>query len=500
VALVLTPVLYGTSSQGLGAALLQIAAIAIGLGLVTRFLLPVLFRLASMSGREAFGLMVLVASLGTAWVASLLGLSMTVGAFLAGLMIDESEFSHQIHAEIRPLRDLLTSLFFISVGLLFEPAVLWPVWPIVVIAAAIIAVKTAGALGALLLAGASLRVAGTAALALAQIGEFSFVLGQSAVAAGVLPPRPWQMLLGASVLTMMLTPALVGAAPSFGDWVARRRRGALEAGVPDTGEAPLTGHVIILGFGIGGQLIAAMLRDIQTPYVVLELNGRAVQDASAEGSRVRYGDAASPEALRSAGAENALAIVAVLSDPGATERAVRAVRSINRHVPIIVRTRYRLEANRMMRAGASSAVAEELEASLEVLAQLLVRLDVPGNVAEVLVLTARRMAGAESRRTVTAPSLPPDTLTAAVGHAPVASHQLSETDWAAGQTIAAVNLRVETGATILAVRNGRSTLTAPPADRMLAPGDVLYLLGDDADIQLARAYLSSGPQAPAPGQ
>jgi CPA2 family monovalent cation:H+ antiporter-2 len=496
VALVLMPVLFGTGSGGLGGALLQIVVIAIGLGLVTRFLLPVLFRLASASGREAFGLMVLVASLGTAWLASLLGLSMTVGAFLAGLMIDESEFSHQIHAEIRPLRDLLTSLFFISVGLLLDPAMVWPIWPILIIAAGIVAVKTTGALGALLLAGAPLRIAGTAALALAQIGEFSFVLGQSAVAAGVLAQGPWQVLLGASVLTMMATPALMWAAPSFGEWLARLRTTADTTLAPEAEEAPLSGHVIILGYGIGGQLIATMLKDIDTPHVVLELNGRAVQESMAAGVHIRYGDAASPEALRSAGVDHALAVVAVLSDPGATERAVKAVRTLNAKVPIIVRTRYRLEAHRMMHAGASIAVAEELEASLEVMAQLLVRLDVPGNVTEVLVLSARRMAGAVSQRAVTAPSLPPETLTAAVGHAPVTTHQLAAGEWAVGQTIAAVNLRMETGATILALRNREMTLAAPPADRTLATGDVLYLLGDDADIQLARAYLTDGPRTP----
>jgi CPA2 family monovalent cation:H+ antiporter-2 len=493
VALVLMPVLIGGGAGGLGRALLRIVIIAAGVGLVTRFLLPVLFRLATASGREAFGLMVLVASLGTAWLASTLGLSMTVGAFLAGLMIDESEFSHQIHAEIRPLRDLLTSLFFISVGLLFEPAALWPLWPIALAAAGIVVVKTLGATGALLAAGAPLRIAGVAGLGLAQIGEFSFVLGRDAAATGLLAPGPWQTLLGASVVTMMITPGLVGAAPAFGDWLARRRRSQAAPARPDEPESvPLSGHVVILGFGIGGQLIAATLRDIRTPNVVLELNGRAVQEGVAAGCHIRYADATSPEALRAAGIERALAVVAVLSDPAATERAVRTARALNARVPIIVRTRYRLEAQRMLRAGASMAVAEELEASLEVMAQLLVRIDVPANVAEVLVLSARRAAGAESPRSVTAPAVPPETLTAAVGHAPVTTYQLSEHDWAVGKTIAGINLRVETGATILALKSGAATLTAPPADRVLAAGDVLYLLGDQSDVQLARALLSDG--------
>ena len=495
VALVLTPVLFGSGSGSLGLALAQIVVIAAGLGLATRFVLPVMFRMATASGREAFGLMVLVASLGTAWLASQMGLSMTVGAFLAGLAIDESEFSHQIHAEIRPVRDLLTSLFFISVGLLIQPALLWPVWPyVLLVAAGIIVIKTIGAVAALALAGVPLRIAGTAALGLAQVGEFSFVLGATAVAAGVIAEGPWQVLLGASVLTMMVTPAMVGVAPAFGAWLGRwGREAAVEVSSGDE-QAQLSGHVVILGYGIGGQLIAATLRDIQTPHLVLELNGKSVQEAVAAGHRILYADATSPEPLRAAGVERAAAVVAVLSDPGATERAVRAVRAVNKRVPIIVRSRYRLEALRMARAGATMAVAEELEGSLEVMAQLLVRLDVPGNVAEVLVSSARRLVEAESPRSGTAPAVPMEMLTAAMAHAPVSTYQLGSADWAVNQTIAAIHLRAETGATILALKSGSTTVAAPLPEQRLKPGDVLYLLGDQADVQLARARLASGPR------
>ena len=146
--LVLAPALFGNSTASLGEVLGRMTLVAVVLTAATRFLLPILFRLATASGREAFGLLVLVASLGTAWLASTAGLSMSVGAFLAGLVIDETEFSHQIHAEIRPIRDLLTSLF-ISIGLLVDPALATPVLPVVVLVAlAIVGLKTVGAAGA----------------------------------------------------------------------------------------------------------------------------------------------------------------------------------------------------------------------------------------------------------------------------------------------------------------------------------------------------------------
>jgi len=492
-ALVLAPVLFGASQASFGRAVLQIVVIAVGLTAVTRFVLPILFRMATAAGREAFGLMVVVASVGTAWLASSLGLSMTVGAFLAGLVIDESEFSHQIHAEIRPLRDLLTSLFFISVGLLVSPAALLPLAHLVLAAAVgIVMVKTVGALAALRITGVPWRVSGTAALGLAQIGEFSFVLGSQAVANGAIDPGSWQVLLGASVLTMMATPWLVGVAPAFGDWVAGRRA---EPATAPAARGATRRHVVILGFGVGGRLIAGALKAVGRPHVVLELNGAAVQEASLAGHRILYGDATAEEPLEAAGVAEAVAVVAVLSDPGASERAVRAVRALNPLVPIIVRTRYRGEAARMARAGATIVVAEELEASLEVAAQLLARLDVPGNVAEDLIEDARLALSAPSSRQVAAPAVPSVQVSSALGDTPVGSHALAPGDWAVGLGLSAVDLRARTRATILAVRRGGSTLAPPPVPWEFAAGDVLYIVGDAAALRRARVHLAAGPEA-----
>lgn len=491
VALVLAPTLFGTAGAGLGRALLQITVIAAGLTAVTRFVLPTLFRMATASGREAFGLTVVVASVGTAWLASVLGLSMTVGAFLAGLVIDETEFSHQIHAEIRPVRDLLTSLFFISVGLLVSPAALLPVAHLVAaVALGIIVLKTAGTFVALRLVQVPRRVAATAALGLAQVGEFSFVLGSQAVAHGAIGPETWQVLLGAGVLTMMATPWLVSAAPSLADRVA----GRVSEPITALAEAEaMRDHVVILGFGVGGRLIAGALRAVHTPHVVLELNGAAVQEAAREGHHILYGDATAAEPLEAAGVTRATAVVAVLSDPGASERAVRGVRALNAAVPVLVRTRYRGEAERMLRAGATLVVAEELEASLEVTAQLLVRLDVPGNVAEELIAEARQRMSAPSSRQAGAPAVPAEQVATTLGETPVVSHALGAGDWAVGQTLSKVDLRARTGATILAIRRGGSTLAPPPVPWEFAAGDVIYVVGETAALRRARAHLAGGP-------
>jgi CPA2 family monovalent cation:H+ antiporter-2 len=253
-----------------------------------------------------------------------------------------------------------------------------------------------------------------------------------------------------------------------------------------------TDHVVILGFGIGGRLIARALQQAGRPCTILELNGAAVREAVQQGYHISYGDAAVAEPLRAAGVERAAAVVAVLSDPGATERAIRAVRALNRDVPLIARTRYRLEADRMRQAGATLAVAEELEASLEVMAQLLVRLDLPGNVTERLVDEARQSVAAISSRPNQAPAAPVEQVSRALGQMPVTSYQVLAADWAVDRTLADIGLRQATGATVLAVRRGETTAAPPPVEWRFAAGDVVYFLADGASRRQARVWLATG--------
>lgn len=492
--LVFSPMIFGTAmAENPAVGLVRLAAVLGGVFLVSRVALPLLLRVVSRVSREAFSVAVLLASVGTAYLTSLLGLSMAVGAFLAGLVLAESEFSHQVHAEVRPLRDLLASLFFISVGLLVDPRQMSSALPaLFVVALAIGGVKMAGATGAFLIAGAPRRVAIASAVALSQVGEFSFILGRAALESGVLSPNEWQTLLGASILTMAASPGLVTLAPAIG---ARLTRAQV---LSERGEAfpELSGHVIILGYGVGGRLLSRALSEMSVPYLILELNGANVRDGKSENQPIFYADATVAESLEAAGATRAAAIVALLSDPDATQRAVRAVRSLGSSVPVLVRTRYRGEAERMTRAGATIAIAEELEGSLEILAQLLSRLQVPGNVVEVLLDSYRRATTAAPRGRI-APAVPFGELPVEIVDAPVSTFRLESSMWGVGRTLGDLDLRAATGATVLAVRRDGRTFTSPDSHFRLNPDDTLYLLGDDADVRLARARLASGPRSTA---
>lgn len=489
--LVFAPVILGTAaSVNPATALVRLMVVLGGLFVMSRFALPALLRTVSRTSREAFSIAVLLAAVGTAYVTSLLGFSMAIGAFVAGLVLAESEFSHQVHADVRPLRDLLASLFFVSIGMLVDPRQIGASLPLLLVLAVVITlVKTAGAAGAFLLAGAPHRVAVASAVALAQVGEFSFLLGRGALDAGVLSAAEWQVLLGASLLTMAATPTLVTMAPSIGARLARHERDqeALDA-LPTMSQ-----HVIILGYGIGGRLIARALTEVAAPYLILELNGANVQEGRSHGQPIYYADATVREPLEAAGVMRAAAVVALLSDPDASERAIRVVRAISPTVPLVVRTRYRLEADRLMRAGATLAIAEELEGSLEALAQLLARLHIPGNVVDVLLETYRRTTTSAARGR-TARAVPFSELPVEIADTPVATFRLRDGMWGVGRTLAELDLRAATGATVLAVRRGDRTMTTPDGSFRLATGDDLFLLGDEADVLLARNRLEAGPR------
>jgi CPA2 family monovalent cation:H+ antiporter-2 len=489
--LLLVPLLSGATPLSsvplvLGRALLAMAAVLA----VSRFVLPALLGAVARSGRrEAFSLAVVVASVGTAWASSFLGISTALGAFLGGLMLAESEFSHQAHAEIRPVRDLLAGLFFISLGMLVDLDVVLRNLPtIAAITATIIAVKFGGAVAAFRLVNTPPRIAVMAALGLAQVGEFSFILGRSGLAAGLLTPSDWQLLLAASIATMVMTPMMIAAAPRIAMRLAARR-GETAAGV-DSDIPKLSEHVVVLGFGVGGQLVARALRDLGAPYIILELNGSAVRSGRARGEPIFFADATNPDALAAAGVERARAIVSVLSDPDAAMLAVRTARTLSPDVPILVRARYRKEADLLVQLGATIAVAEEFEASLEVLTQLLALLQVPGNAVEMLLESLRRASiGA---RPIRAAGRRLDDVTGDLGDLPIATHQVQPTEWAASRTVADVDLRAQTGALIIAIRRGADNLPSPAADLRLEPGDILYLMGEGPDIVRARQRLSAG--------
>ena len=380
--IVLVPVLAGAvaaSAQTLavrfGGALVVIGAVFF----LARIAMPLLLRrVVALRSREVFVLGALVVCLAMAWFTHSLGFSLALGAFLAGLIVSESEYSHQIVADIAPFRDLFSSIFFVSVGMLVDLSFAATHLPAIAgVAVAMVAAKALIAAAAVRLAGYPLRIAIIVGLALAQIGEFSFLLMEVGRSYGLLEGERFQLLLSASVLTIAVTPPLFAAAPWLGRRLAALASSPVEAAAPS--DAPRSGHVVVVGYGMNGSLLVNVLREARIPYVVVELDPVTVKEAGAQGVPIVYGDATRRQIQEHVGIDRARVVVYAISDPHATRLAVALSRTLNPALHIIVRTRMVKEIEELRRAGANQVIAEEFEAAIEIFTHVLELFHVPRN-------------------------------------------------------------------------------------------------------------------------
>lgn len=362
-------------------------------------------RTAILQSRELFLLAIVALALGTALLTEAAGLSVAFGAFLAGLVVGESEYRTQVVAEVLPLRDLFASLFFVSVGMLINPATLvTQMAPIGLLTIAAVVGKVLIVTAVVLALGMPGRVALLTALSLGQIGEFSFVLARLGVGSGALTPELFDVTLGTALITITLTPFLVAAAPRLHTWVVRLPllghlfRDPVE---PDKAAAAMRGHTVICGFGRIGRELADALDARGLRYLVVEYNPQIVGQLRALGTPVVYGDASNPAVLAHAHLESARLLAVLMPDAGAAELATRGARALAPRLDIVARGRNIDDVERLRRAGASAVVQPEFEAGVEVIHHTLQRYGIVG--AELAAVTAGHRAGFYSRQ----PNQPP---------------------------------------------------------------------------------------------
>ena len=400
----LIPVLAGESGgaavrEGGEAVLKAVFAIAVTV-VGARVVIPRLFRLVdAVRSREVFVLAVLSVGLGTAWGMSELGLSLALGALLAGMMLAEAGYGERAVTSALPLRDVLLSMFFVSLGMLFDPGVLIaePA-AIVAIIAALLVGKTVIAAVAATLMRYPARAAWISAVSLAQFGEFGYVLLVLAEAEALITAEETQLIVSAGVVSMVISGLAVRFAPRLraGEAILRPRERLMRTSAIDEAAdelSTISGHIVLAGFGVAGRLLAHAARQAGIPYIVLEVNPERVREGDQAGAPVYYGDVTSDEALRYAGIERARVLVLLLNDPDALRRAVAAARELAPSVYIIARSRYIAERETLVRLGADLVVYEELEAGLEVATRVLRRFDVGPAEVSGFVETAVTSAG-----------------------------------------------------------------------------------------------------------
>jgi CPA2 family monovalent cation:H+ antiporter-2 len=422
-----------------------------------------------------------------AWFTAFLDLSLALGAFLAGLLVAETEYSHQVIADIAPFRDLFASIFFISIGMLVDLPFAVARLPLLVGLAVLMVVgKALATTAALKLAGFTYRIALVCGLGLSQIGEFSFVLMEVGRANGLLLGGRFQILLVAAVFTVSLTPLLVRLGPTLGRRAAAMDR--LPEPVPEASQQePMSGHVVVVGYGMNGSLLARILGETRIPHLVVELNPDATRRARAEGVPVLFGDATREEILDRAGVGRAKMVVLAISDFNAVVLSVRVARSIAPGVEILVRTPKFVELEELRRAGADQVVAEEFESAIEIFTRVLAAYHVPRNVIRA---ETRALRGEAYKMLRSAPLGPAsEAVLEALEAGTTDIYRVSGESRASSRTLRDLDLRRRTGTSVIAVVRGEQSYPNPSSDLLLEPGDCLVLVGSHAEIDGAFRYL-----------
>ena len=490
--LVLLPAL-DKSGDAIGVAVaIALAKAALALAIVVlagpRLMRGWLGAVARRRSNELFVLNVLFVTLLLAFLTGLAGLSMVLGAFLAGMLISETEYRFQVEDDIKPFRDVLLGLFFITVGAMLD-------WRLIAAAPGLVIVFLAllvGAKFALIatlsrLFGAAPGTALRVALALAQAGEFGFVL--LPLAGGIVPPGILQPLLAAMVISMIATPFLIAASNrivmrvSRSEWMER----SLELHRIAAQSIETERHVIVLGYGRNGQRLARLLQAERVPYVALDLDPDRVREAAAAGDRVVFADSARRDALVAAGIARASAVVVTFADTPAAVRVLSHIHALNPSVPVIVRARDESDIEPLTAAGATEVVPEAFESGVMLASHTLVVVGVPLSRVMRRVSQVRDERYRLLRGLFRAPGEMEDESGARL-HAVT----LDEGAHAAGKTLAGLDLAA-LGVEIRAVRRRgtRTNLDAAEAGPLQA-GDVVVMLGDAEQLAAAESRLLRG--------
>jgi monovalent cation:H+ antiporter-2, CPA2 family len=499
--MLLTPILGGQSDGSALAILLTLGESVLVVALVIAaswYLVPkVLGHIVRSRSRELFLLTIIVSCLGIAWLSSLGGLSLALGAFIAGLVISESEYSHQAMAEVLPFRDSFNSLFFVSIGILMDWRVLLA-HPFLVagLLVTVLLVKFVAGAGAVLLAEVPLRSAIMVGIALAQVGEFSFLLAQQGQESGFLRGDPYQVFLAVSVLSMIVTPFLMQWSPHL----ARRAEAwqRLRHWLPShtTGHVVQTegkqvrvkGHVIIVGYGLNGRNLARVLGETEIPYLALDLDGDIVSREAKHGVPVYYGDGTNPNVLRHMKIEDAKVLVVAISDPFITRRAVQVAKGLNPQLHVVVRTRYLRELEELHQLGADDVVPEEFETSIEIFSIVLQTYKLPQEFVMQKAKQIRREGYALLRRSEL-PELSHHLRGGTLADAAVETFRIDDDSPAQGKTLAEIALRPRTGASVIAWARAGVTQANPSENTRLMVGDIVVLIGSRAQIRQAMELL-----------
>jgi len=504
--ILILPVFMGTGGPDFSALpfeIVKVTSILFIVVILARWIIPsFLYHVAKQKNRELFFITIAAICISVAWLTNQAGLSFALGAFIAGLIIGESDYNIDALSHITPFRDVFASIFFLSIGMLLNlgSILAGDVSIVLFIVFLIIAIKIlTGAFAAAML-GMPARICIFTGFALCQVGEFSFVLAKAGLDAKFIPDPVYQIFLAATIVTMALTPLFMNAAPRAVSVVYQFFPHRIAQGKPgaefDHGaEKPMVDHIVIAGYGITGKSVARAAEITGIPYSVIELNPDIIRsEKAARRFNIIFGDAVQDEVLEHAGIRQARALVVVVSEQEAIPRIIYKARKCSPNLYIIARTSHIRNAQHLLDLGADEVVSEEFESAREIFTRALRKYQLPET--EIAMITSRLQSwgysrfvkNAENDRTISGM----DTMLLSLR---IQTLAVEPGSFAAGKTIGELNLMEQFGIKDICVRQGDRTVALPDPATCLKEGDALIVFASDKTLSgLAPLFKGSKEQ------
>lgn len=491
--MLITPMIAGESAN-LGVSILSLllksAIVLIITYISARYVVPRLMHaVAKTNSKELFLLVTFTLCFAVAYLTSEAGLSLALGAFIAGLIVSESEYSHQATSMILPFRELFTSFFFVSVGMLLDLSFFQSNIPFILLLVLIVfIVKSIIAAVAVAILKYPTRTALLTGLSLFQVGEFAFILSKVGIEYNLLSPQTNQYFLSVSIVSMILTPFVI----IFSEIIANRFIGiskklgldstlVSEKGKAEIANNVLENHLVIIGYGMNGSNLAKAAASSNIPYIVIEMNAETVKREKEKGLPIIFGDATQDHILETVHLSNARAAVIAISDNSATKSIIKNIRNHSDSLYLVVRTRYVKETSELLALGADEVIPEEFETSIQIFAHILQNFLVPEDDIDQQIDKVRadnyQLFKGELK-------LPKTYRPANLADFNITSLCMTgDSNKFLGKPLKDLNLRAEFGINILVIKRKNEILESIQPTEILKQGDILYIQGNQSKIE-----------------
>lgn len=493
--MLLIPFLAGDSGPTAGIIIWKLAKsilIIAAILVAARYIIPfILERLAYMQMRDVFVITSIVITLGIAWLTHALGLSLAIGAFLAGLAISDTDFTHQIISDINPFRDIFLSIFFVSFGMILDLDFALKNCAFIFIVTIIIILLKAGiVIGLVKFLKYPWRTALLSGVILSQIGEFSFVLALQGFKNNIISEYTYQTFISASVLTFIVSPLLIALAyyalSGKNLFIADK-----EAKIGEADQPQMKNHVIVCGLGLNGRNLVNVLKETAIHYIIIDLNIKHIRDMQKKGEKnIIWGDCSNTEILKRAGVEKARVLVIAISDRFLTKSALSVAKSLNPDIHVIVRTKYLTDIEELQALGADDIIPEEFETSIQIFSRVLKMFHIPNSI----ILTQGNIIRNKSYgvfRQVRFTQEAFDQISQILAQGTIDTCYIAAGNPNIGKSIKKIDLKAQTGAMIINIIRDNKTITNPPSNFIFKEADQIILFGSHAAIDAALKMLGS---------